>query len=181
MCRGDEISCATTVAQIRARGYTGTISYPTDKSSCEGAGVSLFVWDGSKCGRRNATQCNSVAKYYYNSTSNQCQVLPKTESACTGTDIDWDAENSKCINKNAIAAPAGDPVTPVEETPQQVTAASCAADGKVLQGKECVSSCGASFRLNDGECDRIRYTPAEAAQYLKDTDNEIIMTFKVNR
>ncbi|MBR3502320.1 MAG: hypothetical protein IKO06_05375 [Alphaproteobacteria bacterium] len=53
--------------------------------------------------------------------------------------------------------------------------------GKVLQGKECVASCGASFRLNDGECDRIRYTPAEAAQYLKDTDNEIIMTFKVNR
>ena len=38
-----------------------------------------------------------------------------------------------------------------------------------------------SFRLNDGECDRIRYTPAEAAQVLKDTDNEIIMTFKVNR
>ena len=53
--------------------------------------------------------------------------------------------------------------------------------GKFLQGKSCVSSCGASFRLNDGECDRIRYTPAEAAQYLKDTDNTIIMTFKVNR
>ena len=53
--------------------------------------------------------------------------------------------------------------------------------GKVLQGKECVSSCSSSFRLNDGECDRIRYTPAEAAEVLKDTDNEIIMTFKVNR
>jgi hypothetical protein len=51
----------------------------------------------------------------------------------------------------------------------------------LLQGGKCVASCGASFRLNDGECDRIRYTPAEAAQYLKDTDNEIIMTFKVNR
>ena len=43
--------------------------------------------------------------------------------------------------------------------------------GKVVQEGKCVSACGASFRLNDGECDRIRYTPAEAAQYLKDTDN----------
>ena len=43
------------------------------------------------------------------------------------------------------------------------------------------ASCGASFKLNDGECDRIRYTPAEAAKVLKDTDNEIIMTFKVNK
>ena len=65
--------------------------------------------------------------------------------------------------------------------PAQPTAASCASGGKVLQGKSCVAECGSSFRLNDGECDRIRYTPAEAAQYLKDTDNEIIMTFKVNR
>ena len=54
-------------------------------------------------------------------------------------------------------------------------------NGKYYQEKDCVFSCGASFRLNDGECDRIRYTPAEAAQYLKDTDNTIIMTFKVNR
>ncbi|MBR3501763.1 MAG: hypothetical protein IKO06_02530 [Alphaproteobacteria bacterium] len=53
--------------------------------------------------------------------------------------------------------------------------------GKFRQENECVSACGESFRLNDGECDRIRYTPAEAARYLKDTDNEIIMTFKVNR
>ena len=68
-----------------------------------------------------------------------------------------------------------------QNTGAQPTAASCANDGKVLKGNACVSSCGSSFRLNDGECDRIRYTPAEAAQYLKDTDNEIIMTFKVNR
>lgn len=53
--------------------------------------------------------------------------------------------------------------------------------GKFLQEGVCVAYCGSSFRLNDGECDRIRYTPAEAAQYLKDTDNTIIMTFKVNR
>ena len=48
------------------------------------------------------------------------------------------------------------------------------ANGKI----NCVNP---SYKENDGYCDRIRYTPAEAAQYLKDTDNEIIMTFKVNR
>ena len=84
-------------------------------------------------------------------------------------------ETKQCVRDSAPA----DSSTPSADA--QPTAASCANDGKVLKGNACVSSCGESFRLNDGECDRIRYTPAEAAQYLKDTDNEIIMTFKVNR
>ena len=48
----------------------------------------------------------------------------------------------------------------------------------------CISAangCGENWKDMGGWCNRIRYTPAEAAQYLKDTDNEIIMTFKVNR
>ena len=50
---------------------------------------------------------------------------------------------------------------------------------KVLQGKACVAECGASFRLNDGECDRIRYTPAEAAKVLTDdNNNSVTITFK---
>ena len=53
--------------------------------------------------------------------------------------------------------------------------------GLIKQEGACVSGCGSSFKENDGECDRIHYTPAEAAQVLQDTDNEIIMTFKVNR
>lgn len=51
--------------------------------------------------------------------------------------------------------------------------------GKYYQEGECISSCGASFKLNDGECDRIRYTPAEAAQVLRDDNtNEVTITFK---
>ncbi|MBR3501838.1 MAG: hypothetical protein IKO06_02915 [Alphaproteobacteria bacterium] len=48
-------------------------------------------------------------------------------------------------------------------------------------GLRCSKCKNGNFRLNDGECDRLRYTPAEAAKVLKDTDNELIMTFKVNR
>ena len=71
--------------------------------------------------------------------------------------------------------------------------------GYVKSGLGCVADCGAGYLEKEGRCidadlgcgknykqietwcNRIRYTPAEAAQYLKDTDNEIIMTFKVNR
>ena len=41
--------------------------------------------------------------------------------------------------------------------------------------------CCASCKDMGGYCNRVRYTPAEAAEVLKDTDNEIIITFKVNR
>ncbi len=51
--------------------------------------------------------------------------------------------------------------------------------GLFKQDGDCVSSCGASFKLNDGECDRIRYTPAEAAQVLHDDNtNSVTITFK---
>ena len=54
-------------------------------------------------------------------------------------------------------------------------------------GKEgrCISAangCGENYRQIETWCNRIRYTPAEAAEVLHDgSDNEIIMTFKVNR
>ena len=36
-----------------------------------------------------------------------------------------------------------------------------------------------NFKLNDGYCDRIRYTPAEAAEVLRDDDkNEVTITFR---
>ena len=56
-------------------------------------------------------------------------------------------------------------------------------DGSVCKREPDVSKrkCCDSCKDMGGWCNRIRYTPAEAAQYLKDTDNEIIMTFKVNR
>ena len=42
-----------------------------------------------------------------------------------------------------------------------------------------ISCYGTSHKENDGYCDRIRYTPAEAAQVLRDEDkNEVTITFK---
>ena len=87
------------------------------------------------------------------------------------------------INGKLVASNSYSPAYLQKQEQECSAKGSCTAcnEGKFLQAGTCVESCGESFKLNDGECDRIRYTPAEAAQYLKDTDNEIIMTFKVNR
>ncbi len=52
-------------------------------------------------------------------------------------------------------------------------------DKYALLGKGCVNKCPDNFKINDGYCDRIRYTPAEAAQVLRDDNtNEVTITFK---
>ena len=53
--------------------------------------------------------------------------------------------------------------------------------GSSCNNKKNGINCDENWKQVETWCNRIRYTPAEAAQYLKDTDNEIIMTFKVNR
>ena len=49
--------------------------------------------------------------------------------------------------------------------------------GKILQDGVCVSSCGANYKLDDGICYRIRYTPAEAAEVAGET-NTIFLYYK---
>lgn len=39
-------------------------------------------------------------------------------------------------------------------------------------------ACSSSYKVNDGYCDRIRYTPAEAAAVVHKDDNTITLTFK---
>lgn len=60
----------------------------------------------------------------------------------------------------------------------------CVSDcGDGYLGKEgrCVSAengCGENYRQIDTWCNRIRYTPAEAAEILKDEGNNVILTFR---
>ena len=62
--------------------------------------------------------------------------------------------------------------------------------GYYLKNNACVNSekgCGAGYAEYNNKCweelpfSKKQWTPAEAAQWLKDTDNTVIMTFKVNR
>lgn len=54
--------------------------------------------------------------------------------------------------------------------------------GYLEKGTGCVSSadgCGAGYRDMGGFCNRIQYTPAEAAEILQDNNaNYVILTFK---
>ena len=164
MCKGNEVSCADTVNALRARGYTGNISYPTDKTSCEGSDISLFVWDGSKCSRRNEEQCNSVAKYYY--SDGKCQVLPKTQSACTGTNIEWNATDNKCVNKNYTPTGGDD----IGDVSGDFNPADCYNNGQVPYNNQC---------WDEYPFAKKRWTPAEANEWLHDgNDNFVIITFK---
>ena len=43
----------------------------------------------------------------------------------------------------------------------------------------CTKCKNENFKLNDGECDRLRWTPAEAAEVLRDDNtNSVTITFK---
>ena len=66
------------------------------------------------------------------------------------------------------------------------TEANCESGRYYWSGTSCNNkkngiNCEENFKQMETWCNRIRYTPADAAKVLKDTDNEIIMTFKVNR
>jgi hypothetical protein len=53
-------------------------------------------------------------------------------------------------------------------------------DGCTKMGASGCTKCkNSNFKLNDGECDRLRYTPAEAAKVLTDdNNNSVTITFK---
>ncbi|MBR3501964.1 MAG: leucine-rich repeat protein [Alphaproteobacteria bacterium] len=53
--------------------------------------------------------------------------------------------------------------------------------GESCNNKKDGINCAENWKKIEDWCNRVRYTPAEAAAVLKDTDNTIIMTFKVNR
>ena len=50
---------------------------------------------------------------------------------------------------------------------------------KINVDARCLKCKNSNFKLNDGECDRLRYTPAEAAEVLhNDNSNSVVITFK---
>ena len=105
----------------------------------------------TKCSSYTSSGCNACyAGYAYGNSS--CH-------ACgTGKNCHWD------------------------ETGEKVVFDGCK-DKYLRKENECVAAsqgCGANFRLNDGECDRLRYTPAEAAKVLKDDNTNVVtITFKM--
>ena len=87
------------------------------------------------------------------------EFMLANKDQCTGAQYYW--SGAKCKNKkNGIK---------------------CAASYSLDYNNNCIICNKQGYRNVDGYCNRIRYTPAEAAKVLQDTGNEIIMIFKANR
>ena len=165
-CQGDTETCKDALDDA---GYSYAEVKQADSTRCSGK----YIYD-TTCRQRNENECNSVAKYYYNNTSNQCQVLPKTQSACTGANIEWNATDNKCVNKNYTPQQevnngdtGGDDVGDISG---DFNPADCYNKGQVPYDNQC---------WNEYPFAKKRWTPAEASKWLHDgNDNFVVITFK---
>ena len=94
----------------------------------------------------------------------------------------YNASNLEYVNfeKDVTFGPVNDiySIFGLTKIPECNTTGKCC-NGYIKRGAGCVKDCGENFRPNDGECDRLRYTPAEAAEVLHDDNtNEVTITFK---
>ncbi len=169
-CQGATGTCK---AALDAAGYSYAEVKQADSTRCSGK----YIYD-TTCRQRNENECNSVAKYYYNSSANngagQCQLLPKTQSACTGNGLAWDPTSSKCTNTNYTSSQevnnGGTEGDQEEVVSGSVDEAACREQGKVFWGEECYDTYPFTKK---------RWTPAEANEWLHDgNDNFVIITFK---
>ena len=109
-----------------------------------------------------------MAKYYY--SDEKCQVLPKTQSACTGTNIEWNATDNKCVNKNYTPPQEADNGNTGGDVSGDFNPADCYNNGQVPYNNQC---------WDEYPFAKKRWTPAEANQWLHDgNDNFVVITFK---
>ncbi len=92
------------------------------------------------------------------------------------TDRDYGDAPRYIKNGTCSACPDGSDSCYLDDNNRMVT--SCES-GLLEQGGACVSSCGSGYKQVENWCNRIQYTPAEAAQVLRnDNTNEVTITFR---
>ena len=132
---------------------------------------------------------------WYNATLNATVILPPTNKSISGwailglnlgtnAKIYCGVENCEELFSNVNC----DAIGKQYSTQCKNKLNTLLSSGKLLDYPDGCSKMGATgctkcknenFKLNDGECDRLRYTPAEAAQVLTDdNNNSVTITFK---
>ena len=132
---------------------------------------------------------------WYNATFNATVILPPTIKSISGwavyglnlgtnAKIYCGVENCEELFKNVNCDAIGEQYS----TRCKNNLKTLLSSGKLLAYPDGCSKMGATgctkcknenFKLNDGECDRLRYTPAEAAKVLTDdNNNSVTITFK---
>ena len=108
----------------------------------------------------------ALAKYFTPETCPQSLRDAGKSNMCMCT-----SSGSNCIDPSRIKQASKD----------QCTGSKYYWSGSSCNNKKNGINCDENFKQIETWCNRIRYTPAEAAKVLQDTGNEIIMIFKANR
>ena len=164
---------------------------PANCYSCDSEGKCTTCLHGKlnkegSCIEQSA--CNSDEGYLIDTASASCRMLPGCgtfeNGACTT------CTEGYLTNSSGTCTPAADCKNGLHATLDgacEENPAGCNTfeddrclecnSGLFRQGESCVSSCGANYKLSDGICYRIRYTPAEAAEVVGET-NTIFLYYK---
>ena len=165
---------------------------PANCYSCDSEGKCTTCLHGKlnkegSCIEQSA--CNSDEGYLIDTASASCRMLPGCDTfengKCT-TCIDDYLTNSDgtCTPvadcKNGLHAEDGACVAndDVNCNTQEGNKCTECKGGYLEQSGACVTSCGAGYKQMENWCNRIRYTPAEAAPLLNDDNNTVTITFR---
>jgi hypothetical protein len=152
-CTQKNITCLDNIdtCMLKLAKYFPNYNCPSNLT-CTCTTSNYYCISPSKVLEATESQCNSLENYYY---SEECIKLPNTRLACEGAEFSW--INNTCTKLSP--------------------ATYCTDRRELLQGNTCVSSCGAGYKLENGVCWRRRYTPAEVAKIVGES-NTILLYYK---
>ena len=130
----------------------------------------------SNCSISNPAKCNYCTKS--NSSSSTPIFQPNATGSggsCVATCAEGYTVNNGLCKKNSTSTTQVD-----DELIDDYDLSEGCPEGKIVKGDSCIDAsqgCGENYRLSEGICYRIRYTPAEAAQVAGDS-NTIFLYYK---
>ena len=165
--------------------YATSLAYVEFDPSNISIGPSAFSYTKvNGCGTGdNYSKCNYCTNGNTNSNISGDATIyqPSTTGntgSCVATCADgYTANNGLCKQNPTQSTPA----TPVDDDLiDDIDDLESCPEGKIAKGDECIPAsqgCGENYKLDNGICYRIRYTPAEAAQVVGET-NTIFLYYK---
>ena len=122
--------------------------------------------------------CGNIGGYQVCTTCNSNQIYQPGSGCASACGTGYTANDYGFCQKNSTQST---PTTPVDDDLiDDIDDLESCPEGKIAKGDECIPAsqgCGENYKLDNGICYRIRYTPAEAAQVVGET-NTIFLYYK---
>ena len=191
LCRGELEKCQAALEKFKPVSEGGTctnycispnrIQKVNTAQNCTGK----YFWDseGGSCNRMNETQCNDSGKYYY--TGSGCANLPSDLSKMTcNSGYVLDETAHRCDRHGCASFVDGACTCDKYYYKKEggcVSFEEGCGEGWLEKNRECIEAskgCGDGYKDFGGWCNRVIYTPAEAAPLLSDDNNMVTITFR---